>query len=181
MTLAVDTSAVLAILLDEPEMLAFVRAIRAAERAVISAASVVEIYRVAHARAVRRSLSAVDDLLETLALHVVPVSHDHLHFARDGLERFGKGRGASPAVLDFGDLFAYALARTLSAPLLFKGDDFAQTDVIPAWRPGPPPRRTLTRAHGAFGSPSSGTAESRALLIAALPQPHPRAPPAPPR
>lgn len=78
MILAVDTSAVLAILLDEPEMLAFVRAIRAAERAVISAASVVQIYRVAHARAVRQSLSA---------------------------------------------------------PLLFKGDDFAQTDLVAAWRP----------------------------------------------
>ena len=51
------------------------------------------------------------------------------------MARFGQGRGAPPAVLNFGDLFAYALARSLNAPLLFKGDDFSQTDVIAAWRP----------------------------------------------
>ncbi len=51
------------------------------------------------------------------------------------MRRFGKGRGAHPAVLNFGDLFAYALARSRAAPLLFKGDDFGATDVEPAWRP----------------------------------------------
>ena len=56
-------------------------------------------------------------------------------FAMEGMARFGQGRGAPPAVLNFGDLFAYALARSLNAPLLFKGEDFSQTDVNAAWRP----------------------------------------------
>ena len=60
---------------------------------------------------------------------------DQLDLAKDGMRRFGRGRGASPAVLNFGDLFAYALARRLSAPLLFKGNDFGRTDIIPAWIP----------------------------------------------
>ena len=51
------------------------------------------------------------------------------------MARFGQGSGAQPAVLNFGDLFAYALARSLNAPLLFKGEDFSQTDVNAAWRP----------------------------------------------
>jgi ribonuclease VapC len=133
--LAVDTSAVLAILLDEPEMLAFVRIILSADRAMISAGNVVEIYRVAHGRAVRRSLDGVDELLQALKLRVEPLEAGQLRLAREGMERFGKGRGEEPAVLNFGDLFAYALARSLAAPLLFKGDDFSRTDVTPAWTP----------------------------------------------
>lgn len=65
-------------------------------------------------------------------LAIAPIDAAQVAFAREGVGRFGKGRAAPPAVLNFGDLFAYALARSLAAPLLFKGDDFSQTDVEPA-------------------------------------------------
>jgi ribonuclease VapC len=70
--------------------------------------------------------------METSAAEIVPVDADQVVAAREGMLRFGKGRGKGPAVLNFGDLFAYALARRLDLPLLFKGDAFARTDVRPA-------------------------------------------------
>ncbi len=66
-------------------------------------------------------------ILEVLGIDVVPVDARQVDLAFDGFRRFGKGR--HPAGLNFGDLFAYALARALDAPLLFKGDDFGRTDV----------------------------------------------------
>ena len=63
---------------------------------------------------------------------IVSVDADQVATARDGMLRFGKGRGEEPAVLNFGDLFAYALAKRLGLPLLYKGEDFARTDVVAA-------------------------------------------------
>jgi len=85
--------------------------------------------RVVHIALGPEALSEIDVLLEVTGAEVVPVDADQVALARLGMVRYGKGRGEQPAVLNFGDLFAYALARTLDAPLLFKGDDFAQTDV----------------------------------------------------
>jgi ribonuclease VapC len=79
------------------------------------------------------ALPGVDALLETTGAEIVPVDADQVAFARQGMLLFGKGRGTEPAVLNFGDLFAYALARRLRLPLLYKGDDFARTDVEPAY------------------------------------------------
>ena len=72
----------------------------------------------------------VRTFLDRFEVEIVPVDAPQVDFAVDGHLRFGNG--AEPAVLNFGDLFAYALARQLDAPLLFKGDDFAQTDLRPA-------------------------------------------------
>ena len=130
----VDSSAFLAVLLAEPEAEPFFRIMNTAGPALVSAGNIVEIYRVVQARAPKR-LSEVDLLMAELSLDLAPVDAAQTRLAREGMERFGKGRGAPPAVLNFGDLFAYALARAMRAPLLYKGDDFRATDVVPAWTP----------------------------------------------
>lgn len=134
MTVVVDTSAVLAILNEEAEATIFARLLRAAAgRSEISAGNVIEANRVLLSRAGGRSVLQLDRFLRHFTLQIAPVDAAQVEFAREGMERFGKGQGTAPAVLNFGDLFAYALARARHAPLLFKGDDFAQTDVVPAW------------------------------------------------
>jgi ribonuclease VapC len=128
--IVVDTSALLAILLGEPERHTFVRAL-ADQEPVISAGTLIEALRAVQ---VRRGAAALPELHRLLTVHtfeVMPVDADQVALAQDGMVRFGTGRGAEPAVLNFGDLFAYALAKRLDAPLLFKGADFARTDVTP--------------------------------------------------
>jgi ribonuclease VapC len=100
---------------------------------VLSCGSLIELVRVATLRRGPRMRRDVDDLLSRFEIEVVPVDRAQAQLAAEGHARFGKGRGAPPAVLNFGDLFAYALARHLDAPLLFKGDDFSQTDVRAAF------------------------------------------------
>ena len=78
-----------------------------------------------------RALGAVDRLIELYGIEPVPVDPAQVALAREGMLAYGKGRGEQPAALNFGDLFAYALARQLRLPLLFKGEDFAATDVMP--------------------------------------------------
>jgi len=77
-----------------------------------------------------RGLTELDELLATLGAEVVPVDAVQVELASEGFRRFGKGR--HPAGLNFGDLFAYALARAFDEALLFKGDDFSKTDLRPA-------------------------------------------------
>lgn len=76
-----------------------------------------------------RAISPAWAFLELFAVQVVPVDVTQPRLAEEVNRRFGKGRGRPPAVLNFGDLFAYALGRHLDAPLLFKGDDFSRTDL----------------------------------------------------
>ena len=130
MRLAVDTSALLAVVLGEPERDAFVRALLDHEP-VVSAGTLIEALRSLQVRRGAAALPRLHALLKTHAIEVVPVEADQVALAQDGMVRFGRGRGEEPAVLNFGDLFAYALAKWLDAPLLFKGDDFARTDVTP--------------------------------------------------
>jgi len=133
--IVIDTSAIFAILGGEPEGRDFSNRIVAEQPDVcISAGNVIEAYRVSMAKGSRRSGQEIDGIVNQLGIEVIAVDAAQVALAREGMERFGKGRAAPPAVLNFGDLFAYALARSLSAPLLFKGDDFAQTDLEPAWR-----------------------------------------------
>ena len=135
LTLVIDTSAVLAIPFVEPETPDFMRLLACSTHTLIAAGSAVELYCLIH---VRFGVARWKDLDRLLALYAVVnagMDERQLELAKDGMLRFGQGRGSSPAVLNFGDLFAYALARSLPAPLLFKGDDFSRTDVIPAWRP----------------------------------------------
>jgi ribonuclease VapC len=136
LTLVVDTSAVLAILGDEPEARVFSDLLVLATPSIFMfAGNVIEAYRVASGRSGAKGADQIDRLIERLALQIAPVDAAQTRLARDGMERFGKGRGTAPAVLNFGDLFAYALARAMRAPLLYKGDDFRATDVVPAWTP----------------------------------------------
>ena len=128
MILVVDSSALLAILLDEPERAAFRRLLLDHE-ARISAGTLIETLRVVQLALGPEALAGVDVLLDTIGAEIVAVDADQVDAARQGMLRFGKGRGEEPAVLNFGDLFAYALAKRLGLPLLFKGDDFARTDV----------------------------------------------------
>ena len=131
MMFVADSSALIAILLGEPERADFKRFLLAHE-VKISAGTLIETLRVVQLGLGSEALSAVDELLETSGAEIVSVDADQVAVAREGMLRFGKGRGEEPAVLNFGDLFAYALAKRLGLPLLYKGDDFARTDVEPA-------------------------------------------------
>ncbi|MCC6197436.1 MAG: type II toxin-antitoxin system VapC family toxin [Burkholderiales bacterium] len=125
----VDTSALLAILQDEPERRAFNEAIEAADACRMSAATFVETSIVVDARFGAEGLQALDRLIEIADIEIVPVDLTQARAARDAYRRFGKG--CDPAGLNYGDCFSYALAAVLREPLLFKGTDFEQTDVAP--------------------------------------------------
>jgi ribonuclease VapC len=128
--IVVDSSAVVAIVRGEPERGDFLSEVRAAGDARISAVNYVESSMVceggqgAPGRALFERSFAI---LEQLGLQVAAADRDLADCARDAFRRYGKGR--HPAMLNMGDCFAYALAKTLTAPLLFKGDDFSQTDI----------------------------------------------------
>jgi ribonuclease VapC len=125
--MVVDSSALLAILLKEPERDALAAALAAAPVRLLSSVNAFEAAIVVLARKGEAGLRELDLLLHAAAVDVVPFAAEHLALAREGYERFGKGR--HPAGLNLGDCAAYALARHSGEPLLFKGEDFARTDV----------------------------------------------------
>jgi ribonuclease VapC len=127
-----DTSAVMAVLQDEPERREFNEAIEAAPVVRISAPTYVEASLVVEARFGAEGLLAFDRLLELASVQMEAFDSVQAKAARDGFTRYGKGR--HPAGLNLGDCFSYALARVVGEPLLFKGDDFSQTDVAVAAR-----------------------------------------------
>jgi ribonuclease VapC len=127
----VDTSALIAILRDEPEAPACAKAIEDASRRRISAANFVEAAIVIDASRDPVASRRFEDLLREAQLVVEPVTEAQARIAREAYRDFGKGSGHS-ARLNFGDCFAYALARATGEPLLFKGDDFSHTDIAPA-------------------------------------------------
>ena len=132
----IDTSALVAILLDEPERRAFTEAIEAAETRRLSVATLLETSIVIESRFGPEGARDLDHLVEAAGIELVPVDAEQLAITRRAFGRYGKGR--HPAGLNYGDCFAYALAKTLTEPLLFKGDDFRRTDVeaaVPASRP----------------------------------------------
>jgi ribonuclease VapC len=126
-----DTSALIEIILDEPERDRFTASIAAAERVGISVATVVETRLVLHRRGGAKLTKAIDLLLASNRFEVVPVDADQADIAHAAFVTYGKGTG-HPAGLNFGDLFSYALAKARGVPLLFKGDDFARTDIAAA-------------------------------------------------
>jgi ribonuclease VapC len=128
--MVVDTSAVLAVLLDESDGALFLARLSASSQALLSAANWLELGIVIDGRKGPQWLADVDAFLEGLDVTVVPVSLSQARIARDAYRRFGKGH--HPAGLNFGDCFAYALAKERDLPLLFKGADFALTDLRPA-------------------------------------------------
>ena len=119
-----DTSALLAILLQEPDAQRYSDAIAGAPRRLISAATLVEAGIVAEGRGMREDLDA---LLARARAEVADFTAAQAATAQDGWRRFGKGR--HPAGLNLGDCFAYALAQSRGEPLLYKGNDFSLTDV----------------------------------------------------
>ncbi|HEY6456283.1 MAG TPA: type II toxin-antitoxin system VapC family toxin [Steroidobacteraceae bacterium] len=126
--MVIDTSALLAILLDEPQRRAFTEAIEAAEDRLLSAASFVETSMILESRHGAEGVRSLDRLLAAAQIKIIPVDEPQAHAAREAFRQFGKGR--HPAGLNFGDCFSYALAKCSSDPLLFKGDDFIRTDAM---------------------------------------------------
>ena len=125
--MVLDTSALLALLLDEPEAEDFRAAVEEDTTRLVSAATLLETALIIEARKGEPGGRELDTLIQKAEVVVVPVDAEHVSEARRAYRRFGKGR--HPAGLNFGDVFAYALARTAGEPLLFKGDDFARTDI----------------------------------------------------
>ena len=126
----IDTSALIAILGDEPEAAAYTGAIEAAARWYISAANFLETAIVIDGSRDPVACRRFDDLVREAQLVVEPVTEAQARIAREAYRDFGRGAG-TPARLNFGDCFAYALARSICEPLLFKGDGFAHTDITP--------------------------------------------------
>ncbi|HEY6456694.1 MAG TPA: type II toxin-antitoxin system VapC family toxin [Steroidobacteraceae bacterium] len=116
--MVLDTSAVLAILFDEPE------------RRLFSAASFVETSMILESRHGAEGVRALDRLLAAATVEIVAVDLAQAQAAREAFRQYGKGR--HPAALSFGDCFPYALAKCRAEPLLFKGVDFSRTDVLSA-------------------------------------------------
>jgi ribonuclease VapC len=129
--IAVDTSAIVAIVLNEPERPVFTSAIQRAAQALISTVSVVETKMVVHGRRGPRAVVFVDDLFRLPIFAITPPGAAEMDAAYSAFVAFGRGSG-HPAALNFGDVFSYALAKVRNLPLLFKGDDFAETDIQPA-------------------------------------------------
>jgi len=128
-----DTSALLTILLDEPERARFVAAIEADPVRRISAASVLETAMVLESRWGDAAGGDLDLFLHRAGVEIVPFDADQLAIARSAFRRYGKGR--HKAGLNFGDCISYALSQWTGEPLLFKGQDFSDTDARSAVRP----------------------------------------------
>lgn len=127
----VDTSALIAILAQEPEADALADALARAEAPMLSAATYVEAAAVIDARRDPALSRAFDHFLAANGLTIEPVTAAQARLAREAYRDFGRGSG-HPARLNFGDCFSYALARDKDLPLLFKGDDFRRTDIAAA-------------------------------------------------
>jgi ribonuclease VapC len=126
----IDTSALVAVLDQEPEAQRIVRTLASAPERILSVANLVEVGIVMQARRGDDGARALDLLLAKLRVDIAAVTANQADIARKAFRRYGRGRHA--ANLNFGDCFAYALAKDTSAPLLFKGDDFGLTDVMVA-------------------------------------------------
>ena len=123
----IDTSAILAILFEEPDADRFLSAIAADSYRRISAATLLETTIVLESRSGPAAAHELDAFLRRAQIELEPVTTEQAQTARQAWRRFGKGN--HPARLNFGDCFAYALAITTQEPLLFKGRDFELTDV----------------------------------------------------
>ncbi len=126
--IVVDTSALMAIILGEPEREAYLEILDKSTGVALSSGTMIEILLVSHSRGSEKLGAEVEALVASFDIEIVPPGLAEIEAAHDGLVRFGKGSG-HPARLNFGDLFSYALAKSRNLPLLFKGDDFSQTDL----------------------------------------------------
>lgn len=131
--IVVDTSAIVAIVRHEDEESIFTEILDGSSAAVMSAVSFLEAHIVLIGRRLRADAAAIESTLRALGVEIVDVTQDQAKLAVHGFLTYGKGRHR--AKLNIADCFAYALAKSRGVPLLFKGDDFAETDIVPAWRP----------------------------------------------
>jgi ribonuclease VapC len=130
----VDSSAIVAILWQEEDAAEFAMAIEAASICRLSIASFLEISIVVQRLRGPLTRRLFDQMIDTGAITLEPVTLEQGRIAADANRRFGRGSG-HPARLNFGDCFSYALAKATGEPLLFKGDDFGHTDVAAAVAP----------------------------------------------
>lgn len=128
--MVLDTSALVAVLFDEPRRAELIEKIATAPRRLISSATVIESSIVVEARLGEVAGRELDLFLHRAMVETVPVDEEQSLLARAAWRRYGKGR--HPAGLNFGDVFAYALARASGEELLFVGEDFAKTDIVAA-------------------------------------------------
>ena len=127
----VDTSAIVAILREEPDAERYIEALANDPEPRVPAGTYIETAIVVDANRDPVLSGRLDDLLAASGVNVEPVTRKHAEIARRAYRDFGKGSG-HPAGLNFGDCFAYALARATGEPLLYKGEDFSRTDVASA-------------------------------------------------
>jgi len=125
--MVIDFSALICILLKEPEAVSFTQAMLADKQLYLSAVTLVEVSIVAQSRAGLNGLSTLNTLITKLAPDIIPFDASQAQLAHLAWQRYGKGN--HPAKLNFGDGCAYALAKHLEQPLLYKGNDFSQTDI----------------------------------------------------
>ncbi|MBY0296500.1 MAG: type II toxin-antitoxin system VapC family toxin [Methylobacterium sp.] len=128
--IAVDTSALVAIAFGEEDAGTLLDRLTRQD-SIVGALSLVEAYLVVHNQTSTAPKTILADLLSVPTLRIVPFTQTHAALARDAYLRYGRGRGHR-ANLNFGDCLAYAVAKRDGLPLLFKGDDFVHTDLIPA-------------------------------------------------
>jgi ribonuclease VapC len=126
----IDSSALLAVLLDELEADDFIEKISRNDTCLVSAVSYVEVSIVAESNGGDGGLRQLDAFLFEAGISIEPVSQEQAFAARQAYSDFGKGR--HPAGLNLGDCFSYALAKVSGEPLLFKGNDFRKTDIVAA-------------------------------------------------
>lgn len=129
--IALDSSAALAVILGEADAESYARVIERHD-CLVGCPTALEIYIAARRKPHPTAGRAADDLLSAPNIRLVPVDEVTYRAARAAFDQFGLGRRRRPAVLNFGDCLAYAVARVHRVPLLYKGDDFAQTDIRPA-------------------------------------------------
>ena len=127
--IVVDTSVIVAILGEEPDAKSLAARIVREGGAILPATCYLEAAMVASRIASYRL--RLDAIIEELRLEMHPIDEVAVRLAADAFERYGKGRG-HPARLNFGDCLSYAVAKARQAPLLFKGNDFLQTDIVAA-------------------------------------------------
>ena len=128
--IVVDSSAIIAILLKEPERALFVSVLDDSPDACCSAVTFVETFMVAMGRVPNFTFDRYIALMDGFGIRRIPVDEEQSVMSAQAFLRFGKGR--HPAKLNLGDCFSYALAKSLNAPLLYKGEDFGRTDIITA-------------------------------------------------
>ena len=126
--IAVDSSAVFAILFSEPDAVRYAEAIADNDDLVMAAPTLVECHFVIYGRFLEKGRDVLDDFISSTGIEVISFDRTLTEAAIDARVRYGRGSGHK-AQLNFGDCFSYALARTRNVPLLYKGEDFVHTDI----------------------------------------------------